>query len=113
MSTTYTTYLMLGIKTTQEESGINMWEDKWLPYIEGHPGVDIFIKYSSEESNLYIGKVLANWSRNDDSTELDIPMYNMQYQYQEDIFSIQNFINQNLKQLYNKPVSLLFFTTAN
>lgn len=30
MSTTYTTYLMLGIKTTQEESG-------WLLYIEGHP----------------------------------------------------------------------------
>lgn len=115
MSTTYTTYLMLGIKTTQEESGINIWEDndKWLPYMEGHLGVDISIQYSPEEPNLYIGKVLASWSRYSDSTELEIPMYNMQYQYQKDIFSIQNFINQNLKHLSNKPVSLLFFTTAN
>lgn len=104
---------MLGIKTTQEESGIDIWDDKWLPYIEGHPGVDISIQYSSEKPELYIGKVLASWNRYDDPDDWQTPMWSLMSTYQDDIFSIQSFINNYLEHLSNKHVSLLFFTTTN
>ena len=113
MSTIYTTYLMLGIKTTREESGIDIWDDKWLPYIEGHRDVDIFIHYSSDEPNLYIGKVLASWSINNNSNELDIPLWAFEKEHQDFIYFFYKFIEDYIPLLKDKYVSLLFFTTAN
>lgn len=76
MSLTYTTYLMIGIKTTEAKLGIYYWDDQWLPYTDGHSGDDQWLPYTDghsgvelcmikQDENLYIGKVLCSWDEYD------------------------------------------------
>jgi hypothetical protein len=104
---------MLGIKTTKQESSIDIWDDKWIPYIEENSGVNISIQYSPEEPELYIGKVLASWNRYDDPDDWQTPMYTFQIEHQDFIYSFYKFIEDHIPALKDKRVSLLFFTTAN
>ena len=65
MSLTFTTYLMIGIKTTEAKLGICYWDDQWLPYTdtEGHPEVELSM--IKQDDNIYIGKVLSSWDKYD------------------------------------------------
>ena len=55
------TYVMTGIRvkrTVLEDMGIDIYDDKFLPYIEGHPGEPIDIVEDSQSEYIYMGEVI-------------------------------------------------------
>lgn len=58
------TYLMLGqVFKTDELKNFDYWDEKWLPYIEGHEGTNIrFIRGEEPNDSLFIGKIYASTS---------------------------------------------------
>lgn len=71
MSNLSTFYVMIGIKVYPEELGIeDIWDDKWLPYIEGHEGIEFSM--INFEGEVCIGKILNKWNR-----------YSPSYQFKE------------------------------
>ena len=108
MSFTYTTVLMLGIRATKEELNINsIYDDQWLPYVEGHEDTDIRMLRSESNDYIYIGKVLASWNKYED--------YNIYKEFEawdfdmrRDIAQITNFIKKEFNFYCNMP-KLMFF----
>lgn len=113
MSLTYTTYLMIGIKTTEAKLGICYWDDQWLPYTpytEGHPEVELCM--IKQDENLYIGKVLCNWDKYDGK------LADFEQGINAELILFACLINEMIADLFKLKYlevesKLLFFTTAN
>lgn len=52
-------YLMAGAAIPIDKFPGNPWDDKWLPYSEGHEGVEMSIVSGEGSEYYYCGKVLA------------------------------------------------------
>jgi len=74
MSNQKTTYLILGAKMTESDLPGGRFDDRWLPHIEGHLGIEINILYGEGDNNIYVGKVLAETSAWDGDPVTVIPM---------------------------------------
>jgi len=59
MSLNRTDYIIYGWKLPVKMDGFNYWDDKYLPYIEGHPGVDYTIILEEENKFLAFGKLIG------------------------------------------------------
>lgn len=72
-------YLFCGIRLDEKELPFNVWDDKYLPYTEGHEGVRVSIKTPGESSNnfVYIGQSLADSDPYSDeiSIKIALPSY--------------------------------------
>lgn len=86
------------------------WDDQWLPYTEGHSGVEL--RMIKQDDNFYIGKVLSSWDKYDEELadyETGIGA-NLILEAQK----INEMIADLFKLKYLEVESkLLFFTTAN
>lgn len=75
------TYLFCGIRLNQNELPFDVWDDKYLPYTEGHEGVKVIIVPPGESSNnfVYIGKSLASSDPYSDeiSIKIALPPYDI------------------------------------
>ena len=108
MSFTYTTTLMLGIRTTYKELSIDsIYDDQWLPYVEGHEGTDIRMLRSEGSDYIYIGKVLASWNKYEDSN-IHKEFEAWDFDMRKDIAHISNFIKKEFNFYCNMP-KLMFF----
>jgi hypothetical protein len=71
MSINYYPFFIRGIQISRDELndyGIeDLWDDKWLPYIEGHPGTLIHIAMSNTGG----GDVFIGWTQMDPYTWRD------------------------------------------
>lgn len=113
MSIEYTTYLILGIRIPETEFPGSIWDDRWLPYSEGHEGVEMRIIQGmnpvgdSTELPIYVGKVLAKWSRYDatDGFLKHIPSSELSIQ-------VDSFLQRELRWT-GESAKIMFFTIAN
>lgn len=74
MSVKKYTYLLCGIRLDQSELPFDIWDDKYLPYIEGHKGVKVRFITSGESSLnfVYIGEQLAESDPYSDATSIKV-----------------------------------------
>lgn len=66
-------YVMYGVTIPQEKFPGNYYDEKWLPYTEGHEGVEMSIL--SGDTHLYCGKILTRidpYGDNPESQPLDL-----------------------------------------
>ena len=69
MSTTFTTFLMIGACIPEDDFPGEITDERWSPYMEGHTGVEMRIIQSAVSLNadrsrpIFVGKVLAQWSK--------------------------------------------------
>jgi len=59
-----TDYIIYGWMLPPKMVGFDYWDDKYLPYIEGHPGVDYTIVLEENNKFLAFGKLIGiaeNW----------------------------------------------------
>lgn len=57
-----TTYLIVGIKFDRSDNKLGydpVLDDRWLPYIEGHEGVELRLLFGENTDDAYLGVVLA------------------------------------------------------
>lgn len=52
-------YLMLGAPIERDSFPGDPWDDEWLPYYEGHEGVEMSIIYG-ESPAIYAGKIYGS-----------------------------------------------------
>lgn len=54
--------VVLGVKIPQNYfTGISWYEDMFLPYVEGHKGVEMSITRGENNDNVYLGKTLVRF----------------------------------------------------
>ena len=59
MSLDRTDYIIYGWKLPVDMDGFDYWDDKFLPYTEGHPGVDYTIVLEENNKFLAFGKLIG------------------------------------------------------
>lgn len=96
---------MLGIQTTEEELNIKVYDDKWLPYTEGHPNTEIRFVNDPDNNNLYIGIVIASWDKYDGY------VYKEYIPNIEDSLLVTNFLSKTLGNY--ESAKLMFFVITN
>jgi uncharacterized membrane protein len=112
MSADYTTYLILGVKVNPADYNLDIWDDTLLPYIEGTSESAIRIIQSEDREDIYIGKVIASYSKYDE-------MKDTYYSYLESIIEDSTVIARflydfvGMRETLNKAITLMFFTTVN
>lgn len=52
-------YMMAGVTMRRDDFPGDLWGDKWLPFVEGHQGVDMRILWGESEF-IHIGKVYGS-----------------------------------------------------
>lgn len=80
-----TTYLMLGIRMPASEFPGDRYDEEWLPYVEGHPGVEMSILSGESDDYLYIGKQLADSGYAQDDVYFQLDPVGSYTQTQEDV----------------------------
>ena len=111
MSTTSTTFLMIGACIPEDDFPGEITDERWLPYMEGHTGFEMRIIQSAVSLNvdrsrpIFVGKVLAQWSKwdgNDGFTRVTfITRYLVVDHFLKEYFHIES------------PSTLMFFAIAN
>jgi hypothetical protein len=61
VSIVHTTHLMLGVRIKNEDFPGSIYDDRWLPYSEGHG--DVSASILEDESFVYVGKAIADWDK--------------------------------------------------
>ena len=111
MSATFTTFLMIGVRISEDEFPGALTDDKYLPYYEGHTGVEMSIIQSSQPLNsddscpIFVGKVLQKWSEHDQSDGFTQVMPTADFLV----------VDQFLKECFHieSCSTLMFFTVVN
>ena len=78
-----TDYIIYGWKLPVKMDGFDYWDDKYLPYIEGHPGEDYTIVLEEENKFLAFGKLIGiaeTWDTNINIKDLNPKEVQKKYQ---------------------------------
>lgn len=59
MSMNASHYVMYGVAVSRNEFPGDIYDDEWLPYIEGDPDVNVSILQGEGDDNLYCGWILG------------------------------------------------------
>jgi hypothetical protein len=92
-----TDYIVYGWKlpilmTDKDGNKIDFWDDKFLPYIEGHKGVDFTIVRDFDKKHLVFGKLIGINSDGWDYQNIDVTKLNakeVQDKYKE-VFELED-----------------------
>ncbi|MFW6015867.1 MAG: hypothetical protein ACOCRK_05475 [bacterium] len=104
-------YVMLAIDLS--DLNINVFEEKYLPYVEGHPDVDYSLIYDyMNKDYLYFGKVLAQSDYNGfDKEIIEIDLDLLQYsegEREEILYEVNEIFNTNFNN--TDLIKLIAFT---
>ena len=111
MSVTFTTVLMVGVRIPEDEFPGDVTDDEYLPYYEGHKGVEMSLIQSSSSLNpddscpVFAGKVLQKWSEHDGSDGFSQHRLTL-----KDYAEANDFLEEKLG--IEEPAALMFFTVA-